>query len=581
MGRYDWTVSCSADVDNAYSSTQAKVTVYAKFNNVGWDYVIGYRAKVACDGQESSYWTGVLDSTGVGSYGSVNVGSKSFIVNKGENARNITCQAWIKDNSGNAYAGGYERTGSVTKSIAALPKYTISFNANGGSGAPAAITKSHGIAKNLPTGIPTRSGYEFLGWATSASGSAAYSAGASYNGNANATLYAVWKALASTSGAKTFTIGDTVTLSWTRYVSGYTHTIKYAYGNASGTIATGAGTSCSWTIPMSLCEQTPNATSGKGTWTIETYNGSTLIGKNTYTLNLNVPASVVPTFTYTLSNENSHFNSYSTVYSKLKAEFSVAGAYGSTVQSASVIYDDITYSGRIENDSATVRTNELNITGTRPVVLTIVDSRGRIATVTTSITVYEYNNPRVDELDVDVYGNVATINVSGVIAPVNNENQKFITVKKVRTSDEQETTIVPRTALSNYNFNQTYQQTISDIGTETYNFIVIIEDKVNSTTANHLSGIVCISRLAGGKGVRLFKEAEEEGFWVGDIDYTITTDEYIELAWDLATPYSSLSTYTIGLFVTNNSHLYECNTPITSPESWTPSHWTLLEQENK
>lgn len=38
-----------------------------------------------------------------------------------------------------------------------------------------------------------------------------------------------------------------------------------------------------------------------------------------------------------------------------------------------------------------------------------------------------------------------------------------------------------------------------------------------------------ISRLAGGKGVRLFGEAQNEGFWVGNIDYTITDAEYQEL----------------------------------------------------
>ena len=73
--------------------------------------------------------------------------------------------------------------------------YTVSYNANGGSGAPAAQTKAHGATLTLSTAKPTRTGYTFLGWGTSASATTAtYQPGASYTANANITLYAVWKA---------------------------------------------------------------------------------------------------------------------------------------------------------------------------------------------------------------------------------------------------------------------------------------------------------------------------------------------------------------------------------------------------
>lgn len=72
--------------------------------------------------------------------------------------------------------------------------YTISYNANGGSGAPSAQTKTENKALTLSTTKPTRNGYEFLGWAAYANaGTAQYQPGGSYNENANVTLYAVWK----------------------------------------------------------------------------------------------------------------------------------------------------------------------------------------------------------------------------------------------------------------------------------------------------------------------------------------------------------------------------------------------------
>ena len=77
--------------------------------------------------------------------------------------------------------------------IPALESYTISYNANGGSGAPSSQTKYYGHTLTLSTTIPTRTGYTFKGWSTSSTAtSATYSAGSSYTANAKATLYAVW-----------------------------------------------------------------------------------------------------------------------------------------------------------------------------------------------------------------------------------------------------------------------------------------------------------------------------------------------------------------------------------------------------
>lgn len=72
--------------------------------------------------------------------------------------------------------------------------YTVSYNANGGTGAPANQTKTYGQTLTLSSAKPTREDYNFLGWSTSASSTAiAYNAGSSYTSNAAITLYAVWE----------------------------------------------------------------------------------------------------------------------------------------------------------------------------------------------------------------------------------------------------------------------------------------------------------------------------------------------------------------------------------------------------
>lgn len=71
--------------------------------------------------------------------------------------------------------------------------YTISYDAAGGSGAPAAQTKEYGSDLTFPDTTPTRDGYVFLGWADSASAvEAAYVSGDSYTVSSAKTFYAVW-----------------------------------------------------------------------------------------------------------------------------------------------------------------------------------------------------------------------------------------------------------------------------------------------------------------------------------------------------------------------------------------------------
>ena len=71
--------------------------------------------------------------------------------------------------------------------------YTITFNANGGSGEPITQTKTHGVNLTLSSFKPTMTGYNFLGWSTTSSAtSATYQPGGTYTENSSATLYAVW-----------------------------------------------------------------------------------------------------------------------------------------------------------------------------------------------------------------------------------------------------------------------------------------------------------------------------------------------------------------------------------------------------
>ncbi|MCR5135471.1 MAG: InlB B-repeat-containing protein [Oscillospiraceae bacterium] len=74
------------------------------------------------------------------------------------------------------------------------PGYTVSYDANGGNGAPAAQKKIEGEALTLSSTLPRRAGYIFQGWATSSYATTAqYQPGGKYTLDEDVTLYAVWK----------------------------------------------------------------------------------------------------------------------------------------------------------------------------------------------------------------------------------------------------------------------------------------------------------------------------------------------------------------------------------------------------
>lgn len=89
------------------------------------------------------------------------------------------------------------------------------------------------------------------------------------------------------------TMGSEIRIYTNRASEAFTHTLKYTFGNASGTIATGVGASYKWKVP-DLAHECNNAGNGKATITCITYNGSELVGTKTLSLQLFVPYNTTP-----------------------------------------------------------------------------------------------------------------------------------------------------------------------------------------------------------------------------------------------------------------------------------------------
>lgn len=113
----------------------------------------------------------------------------------------FTFKGWATSSTGGVvYASGGSYTANASITLYAVwerNSYVVTYNANGGSGAPANQTKYYAIDLTLSNNAPTFSGYTFKGWATSkdnaSAGTVSYSKGATYQGNAALSLYAVWE----------------------------------------------------------------------------------------------------------------------------------------------------------------------------------------------------------------------------------------------------------------------------------------------------------------------------------------------------------------------------------------------------
>lgn len=169
---------------------------------------------------------------------------------------------------------------------------------------------------------------------------------------------------ASSVSAKSVTMGEEGTVTITRASSSFTHTLKYTFGSVTKTFVTKTNAvSVSWTPPLSLAVQVPNAVSGTCTITCVTYSGDTKIGTKTCTLKLSVPSSVKPTIA-SLTAERvdgtvpSSWGIY--VQTKSKAKLTVngaAGSYGSEIASYSIT------GGGFASSAASFTTGYLNSYG--------------------------------------------------------------------------------------------------------------------------------------------------------------------------------------------------------------------------
>ena len=340
------------------------------------------------------------------------------------------------------------------------------------------------------------------------------------SGSGSFTLNTIARATTPTISPTTVALGSALTISMPRASSSFTHTLKYMWGSLSGTIGTGLGTSATWTPPVSLASQIPNNTSGYGSITCETYNGSTKIGSKYVRFDATVPSSCIPTISSATATVDNSANSvikgwglWVAGYSKALVKATAAGNNGSTITGFTISGGA---SASTTGTSLSYTTGAITKTGSVTFSVVAKDSRGRSSatTTTSAVTVYEYSVPTVTSFTAQRNSSAATkviVQANWTFSSVNSKNAVTATLyyrASTATSYTTYGTIGKNTATT---LTTTFSESTS------YDFRIIIKDSVGNSARMDSSistGEALLDFRTGGKGLAVGKMSESDTFEV-------------------------------------------------------------------
>ena len=197
------TIDVSSLTGNYYVGFKFYGNTYSLNENVGWSV----QQKIVLSsltGTESNYTVGLKAGTGISAVSpstsnSVQTGNSITIdatVKDGYTWKNWTNSSGTQITTTKKYT--FTPTGNVSYTANATGNtYTVTFNTNGGTASTASKSVTYGSSYGtLPT--PSRTGYTFDGWYTSASGGSKKDSTSTYSTIGNSTLYAHWTPISYT-----------------------------------------------------------------------------------------------------------------------------------------------------------------------------------------------------------------------------------------------------------------------------------------------------------------------------------------------------------------------------------------------
>ena len=316
------------------------------------------------------------------------------------------------------------------------------------------------------------------------------------------------------------TLGTAQTLTVSKKLSSFTHTIVATCGAQSTTICTkSSSTSISFTPPLGWASENTTGTSLSVKYTITTYNGSTSIGSDSYTVTCSIPSSVKPSCSVAVTDPMGYAGTYGGFIkglSKFKVVVTPTTSYGSAIASYSTTANGSTYT------ESSFTTGVLASSGTLTVNATVKDKRGRSGSASSTATVLDYSPPVVTKLAVkrcnadgteNDQGTHCKVTFSATITSLNSKNSAAYKLQYKKTSASGNPTEVNLTTYAGkYSVADGTYIFAADTGSS-YNITLSATDNFNSNTrtTSVSTGFTLMHWLASGLGMALGKVAELAG----------------------------------------------------------------------
>lgn len=319
--------------------------------------------------------------------------------------------------------------------------------------------------------------------------------------------------------------GETFSIHMNTASQSFRHTVRYAYGDRTGTIATNVVNGTTWAVPLEFMNDIPNDRIGSGLIYVDTYSGSTPIGTKWTGFTATVPASVKPRCTIQVLDNTDIQDTYGNLVkglSKLYVKTNFYAAYSSPVKAYNVTANGVKYT------ESEIVTGVIASDGTTTITATVTDQRSRTSEVASaSFPVVDYSPPKIEALSVhrcdadgtaNDRGEYVEVVFSGEVSPINNKNTAVYTVKYKKSADSTWTTLTtdvngwkPSDLNDNYAVNNQSYVFEAD-GSSSYDVDVSVADN-HGTASRATSASTAFTLMnfnAAGNGIGIGQVSEKE-----------------------------------------------------------------------
>ena len=286
-------------------------------------------------------------------------------------------------------------------------------------------------------------------------------------------------------------LGKLVTVEIEKKVSEFRHKVLWKVNDSGwNDLGTGHDTSVQFTIPIDYANRITNSDTGQLDVCVRTFQNDTQIGYDEFKrgVPINVPASIVPTLEdVTVSERTAQLaefipkGNYVKNKSVMRVEaINATGSYGSTIVSTELTVDNLVVRAATGDFPA-------NKAGNLEVTAKITDSRGRTATKSKAIKVWDYYAPKIIAFLANRTGNgtnktiIATVaaNVSPLVIEGVNRNPYTL---KIQYSAKKANRWIDAVNLTNESTEKINRQL--DCGafyelSKAYNVRLVIQDKLS------------------------------------------------------------------------------------------------------